>query len=393
MRIGFDIRTIGKNRTGDETVTLQLVDNLLSVGKRNRFFLFTDEKLPVLISEIEKRFNKKKKETANFKICSVTPSRKAFWTFWSLPKFVKKNPIDVLHVQYITPLWLPKKIKLVTTVHDISFARYPAFIAKKDLMLLKIFIPLSLKKADKIIAVSEFTKREIIKVYNIDENKIEVVYNGGATKEFFTEASDDAIFKFKEEKKLPEEFILYVGTLQPRKNIPFLLQTFVELKQKLAAKDEISNLSLIIGGKRFGHNYDSDIDTKLKEIKRNFPDIANQIKFVGFIADDDLPMYYKSAKLLVITSSYEGFGLPAIEAMASKTPVLTTDTSCMKEICADAAMIYRHNDPEDFISKLQEVVCDKTRRNKIVEKGMKRAREFDWNLAAKQTMNIYRKLK
>ncbi|MBT3356132.1 glycosyltransferase family 4 protein [bacterium] len=393
MKIGFDIRTVGKNRTGDETVTIQLMNNLLEIDKKDEFLLFTDESDQTVLKEIEKKFYRDKKKKKKFEIFSILPSKKAFWTFWSLPKFIKKTTINILHVQYITPLWIPKKTKLVTTIHDISFARYPNFIAKKDLFLLKTFIPLSLRRADKIITVSEFTKQEIIDVYRIDEQKIEVVHNGGATEEFFKKRVETEIIQFKEKNNLPEDFILYIGTLQPRKNIPFLLQNFVKFKQKFAADRKVARMNLVLAGNKSGHNYDKSIDSEMTEIERRFPQIAKQIIFTGFIDGKDLPLYYKSATVVCICSNYEGFGLPAIEAMASETPVLSTNASCMPEICLDAAMFYKQSDPEDFIEKLFQIINDKDCAERLIEKGNRRARQFSWKESAKQTIKVYNQFK
>ncbi len=391
MKIGLDIRTVGKNRTGDETVTMQLVTNLLKAKARGVFSLYTDTKEKSTLEEIEKKFDSK--ENNNFKVHSVLPAKKALWTLWSLPSFIKKFPVDILHVQYITPIWLPKKVKLVTTIHDISFARFPRFIDKKDLFLLNNFIPLSLKRADKIIAVSEFTKKEIVDVYKIDEKKIEVVYNGGASEVFSKKSSDQEILNFVKKNKLPKEFILYVGTLQPRKNIPFLLRNFVEFKKKFTTKEGIDNLCLVIGGNRAGHNYDKEIDSVMKEVERKTPKIAKQIIFSGFIPDKDLPMYYKAAKLICICSRYEGFGLPAIEAMASETPVLSTDASCMPEICSDAAMLYKQDEDGDFVKKLFKLISDKDCAEDLIKKGKARAKDFSWERTADKVMGVYKKLK
>lgn len=390
MKIGLDIRTVGKKRTGDETVTLQLVNNLLKNNRKDDFSLFTDEKKQEILAEIKAKF--KQKEHKNFEVHSVLPAKKALWTLWSLPTFLKKSPVDILHVQYITPIWLPGNVKLVTTIHDVSFARHPEFIDKKDLFLLNNFIPLSLKRADKIIAVSEFTKKEIVDIYKIDADKIEVIYNGGAAEAFSLKSSKEEVAQFVKKRKLPEEFILYVGTLQPRKNIPFLLRNFVRFKEKFSDDEDIGKLKLVIGGNRAGHNYDKKIDLEMAEIEKRTPKIAKQIIFAGFIPDKDLPMYYKAAKILCLCSHYEGFGLPAIEAMASETPVLSTDASCMPEICADAAALYKHDDAGDFIKKLFKVTTDKDYKKALIEKGKKRTKSFNWKETARQVSGLYRQI-
>lgn len=391
MKIGLDIRTVGKNRTGDETVTLQLVNNLLKNNKKDVFSLFTDEKKQGVLAEIEAKFNQKGNK--NFEIHSVLPAKKALWTLWSLPTFLKKSPVDILHVQYITPIWLPGNVKLVTTIHDVSFARHPEFIDKKDLFLLNHFIPLSLKRADKIIAVSEFTKKEIVDIYKIDPDKIEVIYNGGAREAFSGKSSKEEILKFAKKNKLPEDFILYVGTLQPRKNIPFLLRNFVRFKEKFSDNKDIGKIKLVIGGNRAGHNYDKKIDLEMTEIEKRAPELAKQIIFTGFIPDKDLPMYYKAAKVLCLCSHYEGFGLPAIEAMASETPVLSTDASCMPEICADAAALYEHENADDFSNKLLRIITDNDYQKVLIEKGKIRTKSFDWKETARQVSGLYRQIK
>lgn len=391
MRIGLDIRTVGKNRTGDETVTLQLVNNLLGNNQEDDFSLFTDEKELEALTKINTKFRQKEKK--NFEIYSVLPAQKALWTLWSLPTFLKKSPVDVLHVQYITPIWLPGKIKLVTTIHDVSFARHPEFIDKKDLLLLNNFIPLSLKRADKIIAVSEFTKKEIVSIYKINPDKIEVIYNGGASEAFFRKSSKEEVAQFKKRNKLPEEFILYIGTLQPRKNIPFLLRNFVRFKERFGDNEVVSNIKLVIGGNRAGHNYDKKIDLEMAEIEKRMPEVAKQIIFTGFISDKDLPMYYKAAKVLCLCSYYEGFGLPAIEAMASETPVLATNASCLPEICLDAAVFYKHDDADDFIGKLFKINIDEDYRRILIAKGKIRTRSFNWKETARQVSELYGQFK
>ena len=176
MKIGIDIRLIGKKRTGDEVVFFNLVKNLTEIDRSNQYFLFTDrnpEKNRELKAEIDKL-----KLADNFKIIFIDSPNRFWWNLWALPHFLNKNPVDVFHTQYIAPFWLPKKVKLVLTIHDISFNFFPQFIKKSDLFFLKTLIPRSLKMASKIIAVSEFTKKEIEKYYHIPAEKIAAIHKG-----------------------------------------------------------------------------------------------------------------------------------------------------------------------------------------------------------------------
>jgi glycosyltransferase involved in cell wall biosynthesis len=175
MKIGIDIRNIGKKRTGDEAVFFNLVKNLANIDSKNDYFLFTDITGKVILQKIIAELGIANKP--NFKIISLKCPNKFIWNAWILPGYLKNSPVDVYHTQYITPFFVPKKVKIITTIHDISFNFFPRFIKWRDLFFLKTLIPTSLKKADKIIAVSQFTKGEIIKYYKINPNKVEVVCN------------------------------------------------------------------------------------------------------------------------------------------------------------------------------------------------------------------------
>lgn len=384
MKIGIDIRVIGKNRTGDETYTRELTKNLLGIDKENEYFLYTDSDDPDYLARVKKILQLKKGQKVQ--ITPVLPAAKMFWTFWSLPAHIKKNPVDILHVQYITPQFLPKKTKVITTIHDVSFNQFPQMIKKSDLFLLKTLIPLSLRKANKIIAVSQFTKKEIRRHYNdIQEEKIAMVYNGGASEEFYQEHSRDQISKILDKYKINSNYVLYVGTLQPRKNIPFLVEAFSRFKGKNKDKDFAKNLKLVVCGNRESHNYDRNIDAALEKVGN----ISTEIIFPGYIEKGDLPALLQGARVFAFPSLYEGFGLPLLEAMASGTPVLCSGDSCNKEISVDAALIYRQGSKDDFSAKLANLLADGQLSGQLWEKGKVRSRDFSWEKCARQTLEVY----
>jgi glycosyltransferase involved in cell wall biosynthesis len=389
MRIGIDIRAIGRQRTGDETYTLQLVKAIASEDKENKYFLYTDTKKKEEIAQIEKELNLK---NDNFKIVSITPANKLIWTFFLLPGQARRDDLDVLHVQYIAPFFLSGKTKLITTIHDISFMRFPQFISFKDLFALRLLIPPSLKRADKIIAVSEFTKQELEDFYKIDANKIQVVYNGGVAPEFERDIDEKEVLKFREEYGIMKPYLLYLGTLQPRKNISFLIEVFVQLKLKRKEKI-IEDLELVIRGQRKGHNYDQRLESALKEVSQKHPDIYSQIKFVDYISNERIPLIFKGAEAFCFPSRYEGFGLPLLESMSQGTPVVTGNSSCLPEIVADAGLICRENDYEDWLEKIFKVLTDKLLREKVVQKGYERVSDFSWRKNAQETINLYKTFK
>lgn len=394
MKIGIDIRSIGKKRTGDETYTKNLVKNLLKIDQDNQYFFYTNTDDESQLREIKNKIDRND-QFKNYKIISIKPAHKMLWTFYVLPKYLKKNPVDILHVQYITPIFLPKGINLITTIHDVSFNAFPQHIKKSDLFFLKTLIPWSLKKADKIIAVSKFTKEEIVKYYKISTEKIKVIYNGGASPEKQLNKNskeDQGSLRIKNKYNLPADYIFYVGTFQPRKNIPFLLKGFKKLKQNYKNNEEIKNIKLVIGGKRFGHNYDRAIDDELKKIKTDSKEIFESIIFTDYIADADLPFLYRNSRVFCFPSKYEGFGLPIIEAMFFGAPVLCNNSSCFPEIAGEGAEYYKKNDFEDFTKKMYNIIINNEKRNNLIARGRKRAYFFSWDKCAEETLGLYKKI-
>ena len=387
MRIGIDIRAVGYQRTGDETYTLQLIKSLEKIDSENQYFLYTDVSSEKEVKKVKQLLSL---TNGNFRIISVSPSQKMFWTMYSLPKQAKKDRLDILHVQYITPLFLSKNIKLVTTIHDVSFTRFPEFINKKDLFLLRLFIKMSLKKADKIIAVSKFTRNEIIDVYKVDKNKVAVIYNGGVAEEFKKPISNEDVLEFRKKYDIMESYLLFLGTLQPRKNIPFLIDSFVGLKRKYKNNQKIDNLTLVLRGSKNGHNYDNRIDEILEKIELKYPGIYKQIKFVDYISNEEIPLIFKGATAFCFTSVYEGFGLPLLESMSVGVPVIANEGSCFPEIIGDAGMLYDDKNSNDFIEKTKQLIEDGFLRRKLIEKGLGRVKFFSWDKNAEQTINLYK---
>ncbi len=390
MKIGIDIRAIASQRTGDETYTLELVKNLARIDRKNEYFLYTDTFSEEKLAKIKKLLSL---DNANFFIKSVGPTSKLFWTFYSLAKQARKDKLDILHVQYIAPIFLRKDIRIITTIHDISFERYPQFIAKKDLLALKLLIPPSLHRADKIIAVSKFTAQEIKNVYPRVAGKVEMIYNGGVSEDFGVVTKKDVLNFRKKYGKL-KPYLLYLGTLQPRKNVPFLLRAFRELKKKHSQRDSlVKNCKLVIRGTRGGRNYDWRIDSILEDIRKDNPNIYNDIKFLGYQSTKELAVLLREAEVFCFPSLYEGFGLPVLETMAVGTPVLASDSSCLPEIVGDGGVLYRGDNQSDFVEKVRRLLLDRDLRSRVAEAGRLRVKDFSWEKTARETLELYNKLR
>jgi glycosyltransferase involved in cell wall biosynthesis len=376
MIIGIDIRNIGKKRTGDEVVFFNLTKNFARLDDKNNYKLFTDINDEKIIGRIKNNLEINNK--ANFEIISLKTKNKFSWNFWTLQKYLRKNPVDIYLTQYITPWFVPKKIKIATIIHDISFNFYPQLIKKADLFFLKTLIPLSLKRADKILAVSQFTKDEIIKFYKVSPEKVEVTYNAVSEDFLRQDGSEEKIKHVKEKYHLPEKFILYIGTLQPRKNIIALVKAFAALENK--------NLKLVIAGGK-GHNYDKNIDNAV--FKNN---LAGRIIFPGFIKEEDKLALMKAAEIFCFPSFYEGFGIPILEAMAAGVPTVVSDIPCHREIAKEASDYFNPFIPGDLALKLEELLDNKILRENFLASGQRRFMEFSWEKTAGKVLEIFEKL-
>lgn len=391
MKIAIDIRKIGKRSTGSETYFYYLVKELakLEKSREHDFFLLTDE-------NPKKAKNILKSLPENFEIHEVKPRNKLFWTFYSLPRFLKKNSIDILHVEYIVPFYLQRKTKIVSTIHDISFKINPGWITKKDSYVLNSFIPPSIKRADAIIAVSDFTKKEIVEHYNCPANKIFVTHP----------AVDSRYFFFASQKKAKKEvlkiiggdfpFILHISSLQPRKNVPLVISAFAKLKEKWRKNhSRWQKMKLIIVGDRKAHNYDKSIDGEiLKQVQNNNIKISDVV-ITGYQPANKLPYFYKSSEVFVFPSAYEGFGIPLLEAMASETPIIASDIGVFKEVVKEAAILVdiKKKDCEERLEEaIRRLIENKSLREKKIMLGLERKGVFRWKELAEKTLKVYEKV-
>jgi glycosyltransferase involved in cell wall biosynthesis len=380
MKIGIDIRLIGKQRTGDEVVFFNLVKNLAKLDENNEYVLFADAGQVAISNEITKRLEINAKN--NFQIAFLKTSNKFLWNFWTLPNYLRVNPVDVYLTQYITPFLVSKKIKIITIVHDISFNFFGQFIKFKDLFFLKTLIPLSLRRADVVVGVSEFTKNEIIKFYNIDPDKVDFVHNAIGDEFFENKIEKEEIEKVAEKYGLPEKFILYMGTLQPRKNIGQLIAAFARITERLP------ETKLVLCGSRSGHNFDKEID---RAIAVNALD--GKVIFAGFVDEKDKAAVFAAANVFVFPSLYEGFGIPVLEAMSQSVPVLASDIPSLKEVAQDGAEYFNINNLDDFAEKLYNISINNDVRSGLIQVGHQRISFFSWEKSAKKFLAIFEKLR
>lgn len=381
MRIGIDIRNIGKKRTGDEVVFFNLIKNLalIDVNNENEYILFTDIVDENKVIEIKNSLGIANK--TNFKIVSLRCNNKFIWNAWTLPNYLRKNPVAIYHTQYITPFFISRDTKIITVIHDISFNFFSKFIKLSDLIFLKILIPLSIRRADRVIGVSKFTRDEIIKYYKANPEKVDFIYNA-AGDEFLENNTDEKELEIIRKKyNLPKEFIFYIGTMQPRKNVPGLIRAYAKMRNRLP------NVKLVLAGNKNAHNTDKEISKTIDELNAQ-----EDIIFPGFIDYADKAAVFKMAKLFVFPSFYEGFGIPMLEAMSQNVPVLASDIPVHREIAGNAAVFFDPDNLDELAEKMYNVFIGKELRNKLINLGSRQVGFFSWEKTAEKILELYKNL-
>ncbi len=268
---------------------------------------------------------------------------------------------------HYTPRLCP--VPIVVTIHDLSYLYYPEEFLKKDLYKLKNWTESAIYGSKKIIAVSKTTKKDILKNYNIDEAKVDVIYNG-YTKTSPSSKTKNPLATFDLKKN---QYILYVGTLQPRKNIPTLIKAFEKLHHKHP------DFRLVIVGKKgwlFENIYQEAKKSGLEDL----------IIFTGYLQDDEVVMLYQNAFVYVLPSFYEGFGIPLLEAMSNNCPVIASYSSSLPEIAGEAGLYFDPKSHEALHEKIENLLVDNTAREMLIKKGVERSRLFSWDECGKNTL-------
>src|SRR3989338_2174984 len=321
------------------------------------------------------------KESANFKYKAFGP--KKLWTQFALPikLMFGRQPDVFFSMAHYGPRF--SKVPYVVTIHDLSYLHYPQLFRREDLLQLKNWSKYSINNSAAIIAPSKSTKEGIVKNYNIDPSKITVTYEG-YNKEAFKPQSAARVSSVKKKHKIAGDYIIFVGTLQPRKNIERLIEAF----KILNAKYKIQNTNLVIAGKK-GWMYDSILE------KSKTLGIEDKVTFTGFVPDEDLPALISGAKVYVNPSLWEGFGIPVIEAQACKVPVAVSNTSSLPEIISSpghpelvSGSVFDPTDVKSMASTIQSLLTKEKTRTDLVKKGFENTKRFSWESCAEQTLEL-----
>lgn len=298
------------------------------------------------------------------------------WNYIPVPyRFFFKKKADVfVFFNFIVPPGVSGKT--IAVVHDMAYRAYPETVRKKTRHFLESSMGKSCKRATKVITISEFSKSEILKYISIAADKIAVIPLGVDTHRFYPDYKRESIEQVKEKYHIGESYILYLGTIEPRKNIQKLVQAYAMLKKRCASVPPL----ILAGGKGW---LCDDIYASVEELG-----LTDCIKFLGYVPDEDAPHLLCGAHLFVFPSLYEGFGLPVLEAMACGTPVVTSNVSSLPEIAHDAAVLVDPNDAGDIMQGMFELLHDEGVRKKYIEAGFERVKEYTWERTVDKYLEV-----
>lgn len=365
MRIGVDAREI---QDGMLTGIGRSLFNFIKYFNDNEF----EHKL-VLFSERKLKINfKNNSENVVLKKCPTF-----IWDQFKLPRALKSEKINLFYSPYYK-IPLLTNIPVISQVFDLMFLVHPAYKSKLTVLqkfYYTFFGKAYAKKSRKIITDSEHAKNDIIRLWNIDSQKIVVIPLG--IENCYHPVKDVRLLKeVKEKLKLPEKYILYFGNFKPHKNVSYLLEAYSGLPS--AIKKEYK---LVLGGNKDSHCIKLEKHAKQLEIENN-------IIFTGFIFEDDLPTLYSAASLFIFPSLYEGFGLPPLEAMACGTPVIASNATSLPEVVGDAGILVDPHNVNDLNKAILKILSDKGLKTRLRQKGLSRVKQFPIHRTASEILNL-----
>jgi len=376
MKIGIDISQIVYG-TGVSFYTKNLVENLLKIDQENEYTLFFSSLRQSLSQKLEVKSQNNKVKVKSFKIPPTL--LEILWNklhIFPVEKFI--GSIDVFHSSDWTQP--PTKAAKVTTIHDFGFIKYPKTAHPKIKAVMSRRFKWIKREVDLIIAISEATKKDIIEILGIPEEKIRVVYE--ATPTDINRIEDQKVIdKVKKKFGIKGDYLLTVATLEPRKNLKKIIEAFSKLRT------QNSSLRLVIVGKPGWGDMSEEIGDGRQET--GVRGLESGVIFTGYVSREELSSLYSGASCFVFPSLYEGFGLPILEAMKCGCPVVTSNLSSMPEVAGEAGILVNPLDVKGIARGINEVIGDKERRESLIKKGFEQAKKFSWEKTAKETLRIY----
>lgn len=388
MKIAIDLRSLSSGSvSGVENYTMNIVENLLSLDKKNQYTLFYnayEAKLPTDYHYLNSRMvhtrMPNKILNLGFKLgltkiedfLGGDSKHKSTLTPTLSQREREGNIVDWFFMPNLNQFNIGPNTKLAITVHDLSPVVAPEFYdTKRRLWHWFLNYKKAFQRANLIFAVSEYTKQDLIKLFKVPESKIRVVYHGVDKKNFDSNINENILRELRNKRGIPGEFILFLNTIEPRKNLENLIKAYEMLDTKAF---------LVIAGKSGWKN--NKIFKQINNSKKR-----NRILYINYVSEEEKPALIKMASVLVYPSFYEGFGLQLLEAMALKTPVIASGVTALPEVAGGAALLVNPYNIEDLAQALNQILTNNSLREHLILKGAERVRNFSWENSASQILN------
>lgn len=368
MKIGIDVGCLAvtdkKNKTGVYQMALSLIKVLVKIGKGNHYWLYSFR--PLVKEEIEEIWHERWGKDVMVK--NIVAKLAFAWRYATLPIQLFKSPPDIfLGTAQALPFYLP--CPAVTIIHDLAFEIFPQYY-RDSAGRLKMITRAVVKKSRKLIAVSQSTKKDLVEMYQVPAEKIEVCYEGISS--MFKPASEKEIIKMKKKYRIKNNYFLFLGSLKPIKNLLRIIRAYLLFCQKTGM-----DYQLIIAGEPSGESVDFSRLGGKRGVKR-----------INYVDASDLPALYSGATAFVSPSLYEGFGLPHLEAMACGTPVVASNVASMTEVVGRAGVLVDPLDEAEIARAMIKITKEEKLRKDLRAKGLKKAKEFTWEKFGRKVLHI-----
>ena len=369
VHIAIDAHSVGSQLAGNETYAVNLIEALAEIDPVNQYTLYVTRQ-----SAIDRFANR----WSNFKVRQTLPHTPLVRIPITLSAELRKDPVDLLHVQYTAPPFAPCPI--VATIHDLSFEHLPETFNRRSRAQLRLTVRHTARRAARILTLSEFSRRDISETYKIDLDRIAVT-PAAASPHFARVTSETELEGIRQKYGIQRDYILSLSSIQPRKNLVRLIEAYSYLHQHKSRDLP----QLVIAGKK------GWLESEVFQVAKQSA-AANDIVFTGYVSDSELPALYSGALCFVYPSYFEGFGLPVLEAMQCGTPVIVGNRTSLPEVVGDAGILidpFNHIELADAIAHL---VSNPAARDELRELGNERAKAFDWLETARLTLQAYKQV-
>jgi glycosyltransferase involved in cell wall biosynthesis len=369
LRIAIDAHSVGTGLGGNESYATNLIEALAEIDQANRYTLYVTKR------EALERFSNR---WPNFLVRSTLPHTPLIRIPLTLSAELRRNPVDVLHVQFTAPPFSPCPV--VVSIHDLSFEHLPETFKWRSRKQLRITVRRSVREASQVIALSAHARHDIIDTYKVSPEKVTAIPLAAAA-HFRPVRNDAELQRVRKIYGIDGDYILAVGAIQPRKNLGRLVAAYSRLRR---AKPEGNLPKLVLAGK-CAWLYDETLRA-IEEL-----DLKTSVIVTGYVPEQDLPALYSGALCFVYPSYFEGFGLPPLEAMQCGVPVVVGNQTSLPEVVGEAGLLVDPFDVEALTAAIGSVISNLDLRSELSVKGLARAKLFEWRETARQTLAIYQK--